>query len=266
MMIGDVVAKVGRRALLAALPAAKKMFDIDFAAANGENLAHGFGITEKTAGELFRGGVDLITGGNHTWDRKEVVPLLESAPIIRPLNYPFGAAGKGIFHADIRGGKLAVINLLGFMGYVDNPFNAALRAVDELRGDGIKHIVIDFHAETTSEKNSLLKLLEGRISALCGTHTHIGTDDLLIANGTGYVSDIGLTGIRNEVIGMCSKEPISRFTTGIRRAFEACEGELTIFQAVIFELDDQGRCMDAFKIKSFDGGEIAVSMRRSPGW
>ncbi|MDR0747205.1 MAG: YmdB family metallophosphoesterase [Helicobacteraceae bacterium] len=266
MMIGDVVARAGRKALLTALPTAKKMFNVDFVAANGENLAHGFGITEKTAAELFRCGVDLITGGNHTWDRKEVVSLLESAPVIRPLNYPCGAAGKGIFIADVGGEKLAVINLLGFMGYVDNPFNTALRAVNELREAGVKHIAIDFHAETTSEKNSLLKLLEGKISLLCGTHTHIGTDDLLIANGTGYVSDIGLTGIRNEVIGMCSKEPISRFTTGIRRMFETCEGELTIFQAIIFELDDRGRCVDAFKIKSFDGGEIAVSMRHNPGW
>lgn len=268
LFIGDIVGKAGRNALKRHLAQARLTHNIDYCVANGENASHGFGLTIKCAEELFGAGVDLITGGNHIWDKKEVYTLLENRPVIRPLNYADGARGSGVWRTEVGGAKLAVINLIGFhnMGVVDNPFNAVLRTVDQLHNESYVHIAIDFHAETTSEKNALLKMLEGKISAIVGTHTHIGTDDLLIANGTGYVSDIGLSGIRNEVIGMNSYEPIMRFKTGMKMTLNVCEKGLTIFQAIVFEIDENGRCTDAYKIKAYDDQELHISMRSNGGW
>ncbi|MDR3347219.1 MAG: YmdB family metallophosphoesterase [Helicobacteraceae bacterium] len=268
MFIGDVVGKPGRRMIKRHLETLKRDHGVDFCAANGENIAHGFGITLKCADELFNAGVDLLTGGNHSWDKKEVAALFGIKPLIRPINVPLEASGSGIWRAQIGDCELAVINLIGFhnMGVVDNPFTTIERVVDDLINDGIKHIAIDFHAETTSEKNMLLKLLEGKVSVIYGTHTHIGTDDLLLAKGTGYVSDIGLTGIRNEVIGMSSIEPIKRYKTGIKESFKIEENGFSIFQAIVFELNAQGRCIDAYKIKAYDDEQAFISMRQSGGW
>ncbi|MDR2639707.1 MAG: YmdB family metallophosphoesterase [Helicobacteraceae bacterium] len=268
LFIGDIVGKAGRDAVKIRLERVRAEHKIDFCVANGENIAHGFGITAKTACELFSAGVDLLTGGNHSWDKKEVIALMESKPIIRPLNFPSGAAGKGIWIARIGGQNAAIINLMGFhnMGVIDNPFRAILTALETLKNDGIKHIAIDFHCETTAEKNALLKLLEGKVGAIAGTHTHVGTDDLLIARGTGYVSDIGLCGVLSEVIGMDSAEPIRRYTTGMKQSFEPAGKGRSIFQAIVFELNDDGLCADCYKIKAFDDGESFISLRHGGGW
>lgn len=268
LFIGDIVGKAGRKMVARHLGHIRADHQIDFVVANGENSAHGFGITDKTAKELFASGVDLLTGGNHSWDKKEAIALFESLPILRPHNYPAGVVGKGVYECEVNGTKLAVINLLGHYGMdmVENPFNCAKVEIDRLIGSGFAHIFVDFHAEATSEKNALLKMFEGKISAIAGTHTHIGTDDLLIASGTGYVSDVGLTGIRDEVIGMGSIEPIVRFTTGIKRHFKVPDKGRSIFQAVVFELSDQGLCVDAYKIKAYDDNLPFVSMRQMGGW
>jgi metallophosphoesterase (TIGR00282 family) len=268
LFIGDIVGKAGREAVKIRLRRIKEEHKIDFCVANGENIAHGFGITAKTSEELFGAGVDLLTSGNHAWDKKEVVALFDTKPIIRPLNYPAGASGKGIWRVKIGSLDVAIVNLIGFhnMGVVDNPFHTILKAIEDLKSDGVRLIAIDFHAETTAEKNALLKLLEGKIGAIVGTHTHVGTDDLLIASATGYVSDIGLSGIRSEVIGMDSEEPIRRYLTGIKRSFETSEKGLTIFQAIVFDFDEEGRCIDGYKIKAYDDGEPFISMRRGGGW
>lgn len=264
LFIGDIVGKVGRKMVATHLKKVREAHNIDIVIANAENSAHGFGITERTAKELIGYGVDLITGGNHTWDKKEIVGLFETLPIIRPLNYPDGVAGSGTHLFD---NGLAVINLMGFfsMGVIDNPFNAITKEVARVKELGAKAIFIDFHAEATSEKNVLLKMLEGEVSAIAGTHTHVGTDDLLIASGTGYVSDVGLTGIRSEVIGMGSSEPIFRFTTGLKNHFKVLDSGKAIFQAVIFEFDGM-RCIDAYKIKAYDNDEPFISMRHGGGW
>jgi metallophosphoesterase (TIGR00282 family) len=262
------VGKAGRNAINGRLARVKREHEIDLCVANGENIAHGFGITAKAAAEMFGAGVDLLTGGNHTWDKKEIVGLLDSRPIIRPLNFPVGAAGKGVWTAQIDEKPVAIVNLMGFhnMGVVDNPFYTIINAVEKLRNDGVKHIAIDFHCEATAEKNALLKLLEGKASAIAGTHTHIGTDDLLIASGTGYVSDIGLSGIFSEVIGMDSAEPIRRYMTGVKQSFEPSSRGRSIFQAIVFDLNDEGLCVDCYKIKAFDDGEPFISMRHGGGW
>ena len=268
LFIGDIVGKAGRNAVKIRLERVKREHSIDFCVANGENIAHGFGITAKTADELFNAGVDLLTGGNHTWDKKEVFALLDHKPIIRPLNFPSGAPGKGTWIARVGERRAAIVNLMGFhnMGVVDNPFHAILKTVASLQSEKIAHIMIDFHSETTAEKNALLKLLEGKVSVIVGTHTHVGSDDLLIASGVGYVSDIGLSGIRSEVIGMDSAEPIRRYLPGIKQSFEPIDRGRSIFQAIVFDIDDNGACVDCYKIKAFDDGDPFISMRHGGGW
>ncbi|MDR2905377.1 MAG: YmdB family metallophosphoesterase [Helicobacteraceae bacterium] len=272
LFIGDIVGKAGRQAALDGIVRAKREFSVEFVVANGENIAHGFGITLKTASELFAAGVNVMTSGNHIWDKKEVVPLLiataenaeRAMPILRPLNLPLTAPGTGVFTR----GEIAIVNLMGMhnMGVVENAFNMIESAVEELRSRGIKTIIVDFHAETSAEKNALLKLLEARVSFIFGTHTHIGTDDLLIARGTGYVSDVGLTGVRDQVIGMGAAEPLSRYKTGVKSAFEVVENSLIVFQGVVADIDpSSGECLDAFKIRSFDRGEFLIAPHAG-GW
>ncbi len=268
LFIGDVIGKPGRRSVRTHLNAIREAHQIDYCIANGENLAHGFGFTAKTVQEMFGCGVDLLTGGNHTWDKKEVIGLLDALPIIRPLNFPPGVPGRGTHIAPIGSASLAVINLIGHfgMGVVENPFLAIEAEVDRLHAEGVRHILIDMHAETTSEKAALLKLLEGKVSAIVGTHTHTGTDDLLIASHTGYVSDVGLTGCRDGVIGMEPNAPLKRFKTGMKANFDIDEKCRRIFQAIVFELDGSGHCIDAYKIKAYDDGEPFISLRHQGGW
>ncbi|BCD68560.1 TIGR00282 family metallophosphoesterase [Nitratiruptor sp. YY09-18] len=250
--IGDVVGKPGRKMIKRYLPQIKKELELDFIVANYENASHGFGLTAKNAKELFDARIDLMTGGNHTWDKKEIIPLLEELPLLRPINYPEGVPGRGFKIIDEL--NLAVINIMGYftMPMVENPFIAANKIVEVLRGEGIKNIFIDFHAEATSEKRAMFLMLKDRISALAGTHTHIGTDDLCIDGGAGYVTDVGLTGCRDNVIGMKEDVPIKRFLTGLPGHFDVPDKCKAILQMIVFEFDREGRCVDASKIKAYD--------------
>ncbi|MEA1914513.1 MAG: TIGR00282 family metallophosphoesterase [Campylobacterota bacterium] len=251
--IGDIVGRPGRKMVQHYLNDARKEFGIDCVIANGENASHGFGLTVKNSQELLKSGIDIITGGNHSFDKKhDMLALLETNYVLRPDNYPKGVPGSGLKILDINGESLAILNLMGVftMPSVENPFNWAQTVVDQLHDQGIKNIFIDFHAEATSEKRIMHMMFKGRVSGICGTHTHIGTDDLHIDEGTCYLTDIGLTGCRDNVIGMDAKIPIAKATTSLGGHFEIPNNCKAIMQMMVMDIDD-GAARDAFKIKYY---------------
>ncbi len=255
--IGDIVGRPGRSMIATYLQKIRKEYKLDFVIANYENASHGFGMTVKNANELFSHGIDVMTGGNHSWDKKEVETLFQTHEILRPHNYPEGVAGTGCKVYDVAGEKLAVLNLMGFyaMPMSENAFRCAQTTVQALQEEGVKNIFIDFHAEATSEKRGLMMLLQGKVSAIIGTHTHVSTDDFQIANSTAYLSDIGLTGCRDNVIGMDSKVPLKQFLTGMKGHFDIPKSCKKILQIAILDIND-GKCYEAFKLKYFDNGNI----------
>ena len=255
--IGDIVGRPGRMMIKEHLMKLRREHDIDFVIANYENASHGFGVTMKNAQELLGMGIDCMSGGNHTWDKKEILPLLDSLPLLRPHNYPDGVKGTGCRIFDVAGEKLAILNIMGHYGmpYVDNAFRCARDTVASLKNDGVEHIFLDFHAEASSEKRAMLMLLSGEVSGIIGTHTHVGSDDFQIAKGTAYLTDIGLSGCRDNVIGMDSKVPLERFITGVSGRFEVPEKCRKILQIAIMNLEE-GKCSEAFKLKIFDDGRV----------
>ena len=255
--IGDIVGRPGRKIIKENLSKIKEEYNIDFVIANGENASHGFGLTIKNCDELLKAGIDVITGGNHTFDKKkEMFVLLETKNVLRPDNYPPGVPGSGIKIFEIKNEekieKLAVINLMGqfSMPTVENPFNWAIKLVNELKEQNIKNIFIDFHGEATSEKRVIFMMLKGQVSTICGTHTHVGTDDLQIIDNTAYLTDIGLTGCRDNVIGMDKKVPINRALTGLGGHFEVPNACKSILQMMIIDIED-GKATNSFKLKKF---------------
>lgn len=227
---------------------------IDFTIANYENASHGFGLTEKNCIELLGYGVDMMTGGNHSFDKKEILDMLDSYPLIRPINYPKETPGTGLYQTNLLGHEIAIINLMGHytMPMVDNPFTMIVEEVKKLKAQNIKHIIIDIHAEATSEKNALRQLFKHEVSAILGTHTHVATDDLQVVDGCCYVSDVGLTGCRDGVIGMDDTVPVKRFLTSLGGHYDIKEDCKTLLQMIVFELDDEGRCVGAEKVKIYD--------------
>ena len=235
-MVGDIVGRPGRETVAAVLPGLRSELAIDHVVANGENAARGRGLTEKTADELFGAGVDIITSGNHIFDIREFVPALDRDwPVLRPANYPRGVPGRGVFHHE----GLTVINLMGrvFMpSQVDDPF----RLADDLL-EGVpagSSIVIDFHAEASSEKQALAWYLDGRAAAVVGTHTHVPTADArLLPEGTATVGDLGMVGVRDSVIGDDVDSVISRFLTGMPTRLPVASGDTGVFNSVLIEID-----------------------------
>ena len=258
--IGDIVGRPGRDMLKENLAKIKKEHNIDFVIANYENASHGFGLTTKNANELLGYGIDVMTGGNHSWDKKEVVSLFDTHEILRPHNYPKEVEGTGCKVYEVNGESLAVLNLMGFyaMPMSDNSFRCAKNSVSELKEQGVKSIFIDFHAEASSEKRGMMMLLQGEVSAIIGTHTHISSDDFQISKGTAYLSDIGLTGCRDNVIGMDSKVPLKQFLTGMKGHFDIPKKCKKIMQIAIMDLEE-GRCINAYKLKIFDDSRIIKS-------
>ncbi len=251
--IGDIVGRPGRKIIKEYLAKIKTEYNIDFVIANGENASHGFGLTIKNCNELINSGVDVITGGNHSFDKKqEMFALLETDYVLRPDNYPEGVPGSGLKLYEVCGEKLAVINLMGqfAMPTVENPFNWSKKVVSKLHENGVKNIFIDFHGEATSEKRVMLMMLKGQVSGICGTHTHVGTDDLQIVDGTAYLTDIGLTGCRDNVIGMNDKTPIQKAITGIGGHFEVPNTCKTILQIMVLDIEN-GKAINCFKLKKF---------------
>jgi len=233
LVIGDVIGKAGRRALTEHLPRLIDQHNIDFTVANGENLAAGFGLTAKTAEEMFALGVDVLTNGNHCWDQREFLQLIDKDErFTRPMNFSARAPGQGWTVRETPSGyRIAVINLIGqvFMGPWDCPFAAASRAMQEIP-DNVSAILVDMHAEATSEKMGMSWHLDGRASFVYGTHTHIPTcDEIIHVSGTAYQTDIGMTGSYQSIIGMKVESALARMVDKLPRRFEAVERGATIF-------------------------------------
>ena len=253
--IGDIIGRPGRSIIKEHLKKLRVEHSIDFVIANYENASHGFGLTTKNAAELFNAGIDVMTGGNHTWDRKEIHDMFDKYELLRPHNYPEDVSGTGCKVYEVKGEKLGVLNLMGHysMPMVENPFRCATETIKGLQDEGVKNIFIDMHAEASAEKRTLLMMFKSQVSAIVGTHTHVGTDDLQIDEGTGYLTDIGLTGCRDNVIGMDAKTPIYRSMTGLPARFNVPEKCKAVLQIVIFDIND-GKCENSFKIKRFNDG------------
>ena len=237
LVIGDVIGKAGRRALAEHLPTLIDMHRIDFVVANGENLAHGFGLNERVADEMFALGVHVLTNGNHCWDQREFLELIdEDDRYVRPMNFTEFAPGRGWTVQETAGGhKVAVINLIGqtFMGPWDCPFAAVDRAMAEIPDD-VSAILVDMHAEATSEKMGMGWHMDGRASFVYGTHTHVPTcDEIIHASGTAYQSDIGMTGSYQSIIGMKVEGALYRMVRRLPQRFEAVERGGSIFATII---------------------------------
>jgi metallophosphoesterase (TIGR00282 family) len=236
LAIGDIIGRPGRRAVAKLLPGMVKKYGVDLVVANAENIAGGIGVTTNTAQELLDAGVNVLTSGNHIWAEKEIIPYLDGEmPLLRPLNYPQGVPGRGYLLA----GQVMVVNLIGrtFMGNFDCPFRAMDRLLSELE-DRPSVIIVDFHAEATSEKVALGRYLDGRVSAVLGTHTHVGTTDAqLLPRGTAYVTDIGMTGPTDSVIGDDIEAVTRRFLTMIPHRLSVGKGKVAL-NAVLVGIDE----------------------------
>jgi hypothetical protein len=240
-----VVGRSGRAVVTELLPELREDWKIDFVVVNGENAAGGFGITEAIYEELVDAGADAITLGNHAWDQREALVFIERAPhLIRPLNFPAGTPGRGSVIAPAKNGaRVLVINVMGriFMDPLDDPFAAVERALADFPlGQGCDAIVIDVHAEATSEKQSMAYFLDGRVSLVIGTHTHVPTaDERVLPGGTAYMTDVGMCGDYDSVIGMTKDEPMRRFLTRLPSArFEAATGP-AMLSGLAVEIDDK---------------------------
>jgi 2',3'-cyclic-nucleotide 2'-phosphodiesterase len=248
LFIGDIVGRPGRTAVKTLLPKLRAAHALDFVIANGENSAGGNGITPRTAGEIFEAGVDVITSGDHLWDQKEVMELLASEQrFIRPLNYPPGTPGQGSGLFEVRDRKsevgspivVGVVNGQGrtFMPAIENPFLVVPPEIERLRRQ-TKIIFVDFHAEATSEKIAFARLLDGKVSAVVGTHTHVQTaDEQIFPGGTAYLSDAGFTGPHESVLGREIEPVIRRFVTNMPQRFEVASGFVMLHGAVV-EIDE----------------------------
>jgi metallophosphoesterase (TIGR00282 family) len=241
LFIGDIVGEPGRRAVQALLPVLRERHGLGFVVANGENAAGGKGITASIAQELFRVGVDVITTGDHAWDQKETAGFIAKEPrLLRPANYPAGVPGAGsIIHTRPDGPTVAVLNLQGrtFMPPLENPFVLAQLEVPRLRAQ-TPFVFVDFHGEATSEKIAFGRMLDGQVSAVIGTHTHVQTaDDRVLPKGTAYLSDAGFTGPHDSVLGREVEPIIQRFLTGLPQRFDVATGWVRL-QGAVVDLDE----------------------------
>lgn len=235
-MVGDVIGRPGRKAIAQLLPQLRDQHGLDLIIANGENAAGGIGLTPATANEFFQSGVNIITSGNHIWHHKEIIPVLDTeSRIIRPLNMPPGVPGGGYWFSD----EVLVVNLVGrvFMGHFDCPFRAMDRLLEELHPMP-PTILVDFHAEATAEKIALGWYLDGRVSAVLGTHTHVGTIDArVLPRGTAFISDVGMVGASDSVIGDDIDSVIERFLTMMPHRLSVGKGNTT-FNSVLVDVEE----------------------------
>lgn len=241
LAVGDIVGEAGVRKLKDELPKIKKEENIDFVITNGENAAGGMGLTEKNFKDILEAGTNVITMGNHTWGKKDIFKFIDNPKLLRPVNYPKGVVGKGLGIYECKDKKIAVMNFLGRVDInilTENPFILAKEMVDELQ-DKVDMIFIDFHAEATAEKIAMGRYLDGKITALFGTHTHVQTaDEQILPKGTAYITDLGMTGPRDSVIGMDIQVSFKRFETTLPEKYKLAEGECML-NAVEFEVDEK---------------------------
>ncbi len=242
LIIGDIVGNIGVKKVKDFLPEYKKQNNIDFVIANGENSADGMGITLKIYETLKNSGVDIVTMGNHTWGKKDIFNFIEDESIIRPANYSKGVPGTGYRIKEINGKKVAVINLIGRvnMGVLtDNPFLKVDSILEKIK-DKADIIIVDFHAEATAEKIAMGYYLDGRVNVLFGTHTHVQTaDEEILEKGTGYITDIGMTGPVKSIIGMEVEASIKRFVTSLPERYKVSDDENINLSGCILEIDDE---------------------------
>jgi metallophosphoesterase (TIGR00282 family) len=251
LLIGDVVGKPGRTALLDRLQDLKEQHEIDFTVMNAENVAGGFSITAGIAELLFSSGIDVMTSGNHIFDKHEVIDYIKIQPrLLRPANYPPDTPGNGIWVGEVKGVRIAVMNLLGriFMQPADDPFRVANELLAALPAE-CKVRIVDMHAEATSEKMAMGWFLDGRVSAVVGTHTHVQTaDERILHEGTAYLTDLGMTGSYGGVIGMKKGDIINRFTSPIHRKPDHSKSEVRICGAVVDVDEESGRARSIVRI------------------
>ena len=235
LAIGDIVGQPGRKAVHELLPQMRQQYRPDIIIANAENAAGGFGLTSAIARELIEDGVHVLTSGNHIWAQKDIIPELDSGmPVLRPLNYPPGVPGRGYLIT----GQTMVVNLMGrtFMSDIDCPFRAMDKLLEEIKARP-PVVIVDFHAEATSEKMAMGMYLDGRVSAVLGTHTHVGTIDAqIMPQGTAYVTDIGMTGPADSVIGDDAESVLQRFLTGMPHRLSVGKGK-PVFNAILVKVD-----------------------------
>ncbi len=243
LFIGDIVGKLGRETVKKVLPGLKKEKEIDLVIANAENLAHGMGVTEKTIQGMLTAGIDFFTSGNHIWDKKDYQEVFEKFPdkLIRPANYPEDVPHKGYFVTKVGGYRVLILNLIGRVFFSDDyncPFREATKVLNESGGEQLGATIVDFHAEATSEKNALGFYLDGQVSAVLGTHTHIQTaDHRILSEGTAYITDVGMTGPIDSVLGIKKEIIIKKFLTQLPQKFEIQDEGEGIFNAMYLEID-----------------------------
>jgi len=259
LFIGDIVGNSGRKAIKYLLAKIIDKSNIDIVIANGENAAGGFGITKVVSQELFDSGINVITTGNHVWNKKETQALISyEKKILRPANYPddVPGGGSGISNTPL-GEKIGVINISGrvFMDPLDCPFRVVQKEISLIEKE-TKNIIVDFHAEATSEKMAMGWFLDGKVSAVVGTHTHVQTaDERILPGGTGYITDVGMTGSFDSIIGIKKDNPIKKFLTQMPQKFEVAKKDIR-FQGVIVEIDsNNGKCITISRITKKLNGE-----------
>jgi 2',3'-cyclic-nucleotide 2'-phosphodiesterase len=256
LFIGDIMGEPGRRAIARAIPRLVSQRQIDVVIGNGENVAGGFGITPELAEELFELGLAVITTGNHAWDKKEILDYFPREPrLLRPANYPVGVPGHGNYVIETPGGEhLAVLQLMGraYMPTLDCPFQVAKKELADLKKRAAA-VIVDMHAEATSEKMAMGHYLDGEVTAVVGTHTHVQTaDEQILPRGTAYLTDIGMTGPLHSVIGVKKELAIEKFLTGMPRRFEVASGP-TVFCGALVELDARlGKALSIERIRIID--------------
>ena len=245
LVIGDIVGAPGMEALRRNISKLKQEFNIDFTIANGENSADGMGITLKILKDMYALGVDIVTMGNHTWGKKEIFSFIDDEDrLIRPANYTKGICGKGYTILPCKNMKIGVMNLIGRVdtgGSYDSPFEVADEEITKMKKEGADIIVIDFHAEATAEKKALAYYLKDKVNILFGTHTHVQTnDDTIYETGMGYITDVGMTGPKDSIIGMAPEAALKRCLTQIPERYACARGE-PMLNAVVFEFDEKAK-------------------------
>lgn len=250
LAVGDIVGNIGVNKLKKELPILKKEYNIDFTIVNGENSAEGMGITEKNFCDIINSGADCITMGNHTWGKKEIFKFIDDPKIIRPINYPNSVCGKGYGIYKVGNVKIAVINALGraeINVQTENPFLAVQDVINKIKSQ-VHVIFLDFHAEATAEKKAMGYFLDGKVTAVFGTHTHVqSADEVILEKGTGYITDIGMTGPENSVIGMSIDVALKRFLTSLPEKYKIATGD-AILNACMFELNDDFKVVEINRI------------------
>jgi 2',3'-cyclic-nucleotide 2'-phosphodiesterase len=251
LFVGDIIGKPGLSIVQTWLPGLIQKYKADFVIANGENVSDGKGCTDKEGKILFDLGIDVITGGNHTWDKHQSQEYLRTEPrSLRPLNYPKGTYGSGYYIGDTKKGKVAVVNLQGrtFMAGIDCPFRSSEWILSRIKSD-TKVVIIDFHAEATAEKIAMISFLDGKVTAVIGTHTHIQTsDERIYPNGTAYITDVGMTGPYDSVIGMKTQAAINRFLYQTPQKYETAENDIHLCGVFLKADSETGKALEIERV------------------